>query len=786
MDKRLWDCLNGQEDSYIFPFLWLHGESRAQLSRELDAIQQSGIREFCAESRPYEAFCQDAWWEDFGFLLREAQARDMRVWLLDDKHFPTGIANGYFREHPRKRPYPMLREIHMDVSGPRPGAAFTAVGGIDPQKERLYTVLAYRRLDDGFVLTGEAVELTPTLCDDMVYFDVPEGVWRVFFLIETDSPPPKPYYIDMLDPDSCRVLLDEIYEPHYAHFAEYFGNTFAGFFSDEPSFANDCGSYDSKLGKRDMWVPWREDLPALIAREAGVSEDTIRRLLPALWFDVQGQTALIRSYYMEVVTKLYSENFCWQIGNWCRAHGVEYIGHVIEDMNTHMRLGYGSGHYFRALDGQDMAGIDVVLHQILPGIQEMMTEGPVCEFVADPEFFLYTLGKLGSSHAHIQPLKKGRAMCEMFGAYGWAEGLPLMKQLTDHMLVSGINRFVPHAFTPKYPDADCPPHFYAGGHNPQFPWFKELMGYMGRLSHLLSGGVHQASVAVFYNAEGEWSGGRNMLFQKLAKVLTQHQIDFDFVPADVLSVEAIKGSKCHLNGETYACLLVSGSEILPRPLIERFCALRKRGLPVIFADYMPEKTSEGDDIDLAAQGMEIVPLAEIPAWLRRRGFYEITVEGKHPYLRFFHTRRGDADVYMFYNEDVHHPLDTYIQLPQSGDCLVYAPWENRVYRDVVGERGWHCRLEGGEAMVLCLDKMDVTALAAWDHRPWQYTEPLMAWGVEIQAHGENGWQRLESGVTALASVTARPGLTRFAGKIRYTSTLSVKETGGTWQLDLGT
>lgn len=70
---------------------------------------------------------------------------------------------------------------------------------------------------------------------------------------------------------------------------------------------------------------------------------------------------------------------------------------------------------------------------------------------------------------HIWILKKGRALCEVFGAYGWAEGLKLMKWLLDHMLVNGINYFVPHAFSMKdFPDPDCPPHFYARGMNPQF------------------------------------------------------------------------------------------------------------------------------------------------------------------------------------------------------------------------------------------------------------------------------------------------------------------------------
>jgi len=80
-------------------------------------------------------------------------------------------------------------------------------------------------------------------------------------------------------------------------------------------------------------------------------------------------------------------------------------------------------------------------------------------------------------------------MCEIYGAYGWGTGVRTMKYLTDHFLVRGVNVYVPHAFSPKeYPDPDCPPHFYAHGHNPQYRHFQRLMMYMNRVCNLISEG----------------------------------------------------------------------------------------------------------------------------------------------------------------------------------------------------------------------------------------------------------------------------------------------------------
>ena len=120
------------------------------------------------------------------------------------------------------------------------------------------------------------------------------------------------------------------------------------------------------------------------------------------------------------------------------------------------------------------------------------------------EFYHYALAKLASSAAHLDPVKKGRAMCEAFGAYGWNEGLKTMKWIADHLMVRGINYLVPHAFNPKsFPDFDCPPHFYVHGHNPQFRYFKYFSDYVNRVMDIMKDGHYPAKIGLLYPAEME-------------------------------------------------------------------------------------------------------------------------------------------------------------------------------------------------------------------------------------------------------------------------------------------
>lgn len=51
--KRL---LKNRQDNFIFPFLWMHGESEETLREYMGAIQGAGIGAVCVESRPHPDF----------------------------------------------------------------------------------------------------------------------------------------------------------------------------------------------------------------------------------------------------------------------------------------------------------------------------------------------------------------------------------------------------------------------------------------------------------------------------------------------------------------------------------------------------------------------------------------------------------------------------------------------------------------------------------------------------------------------------------------------------------
>lgn len=522
-------------DTHIFPFLWLHGESHEKLYEEIKAIYDCGLKMFCVESRPHPEFCKEGWWKDLEFIFETAETFGMKVWILDDKHYPTGCANDAIERYPHLKPH-QIRVYQVDFLSDGNPCRFIVNGEND---DEIIASFCFPKIGDGIDYEN-GVEITCGLKEQVQTLCVPSGFYRLVVLFDTTRFPELDNFIDMLNPDSAYLQIKEVYEPHYERFKSRFGTTLVGFFSDEPRFSSgrserarvNRNMYQTTLGLIGAAYPWRGDIPKLL----GVKDN---KELVALWYDTGEQSADFRVRYMNLITRLYEENFTKRIGAWCEEKGVLYTGHITEDMGNHCRLGSGAGHFFRAMTGQHIAGIDVVLHQIESGFSHMRHIYPCPGTYDDPTFFHFVLAKLGVSAGHLEPRKKNRTMCEIFGAYGWGETLAQMKWLVDFMLVRGVNYFVPHAFNPKLDDVDCPPYFYHGGNNPGFLAFGALMKYTEDMCQRLSG-EYSVDVGVLYHAEAEWSGKAYSPVDKICQKLTENQIDFEIVPSEYVSATKCK------------------------------------------------------------------------------------------------------------------------------------------------------------------------------------------------------------------------------------------------------
>lgn len=652
-------------DNHVLPFLWLKGEAHETITEYLEQIAGADIREVCLESRTHPEFCRDGWWADLRFIIGECKRLGLKIWLLDDAHFPTGYANGALagEDVDPALKKTVLKHRTVTVVGPQPSTVIK-LGNLMDSTERFVGAATFDAagapLD--FELSVEQADGTPA----RLRFDAPAGITTVELFVTSQKTGFRDEYINMVDADSCRALIDAVYEPTFTHLGDEFGKTILGFFTDEPGFMNEKGatledaSTSSFIGRGDMALPWSDELARRLHEALGM--DWLAKLR-GLWTR-EADGARTRHAYMNIATQLYRTCFDEQIGDWCREHGVMHIGHVIEDKSCHTRLGQGAGHYFRAVAGQDMAGIDVVINQLAPGIDH----GPYSYFHGawNMEFFTYALAKLGSSAARLDPKKQGRCMAEVFGAFGWHEGLREMKWIADHMLVRGVNWFTPHAFSmAPFPDWDCPPHFYAHGNNPQWPHFGQLMSYMNRTATLLSGGCATRPVAILYHADAEWAGSA-MPIERVAAELTRAQIDFDFVPAEAFEdksryeVSIADGLLC-VNNCRYQAFVMPGATFIGAETAQAVRRMIDAGVMVLAVDEVPSALYDADVVvelgELAA-----TQLADMAGVLASAGLQTVVTDTPQPWLRALRYERAGETYVMLVNEHPRERIDCTVAL----------------------------------------------------------------------------------------------------------------------------
>ena len=734
MNERIERLLDNRGSNYIFPFFWLHGEDEATLREYMQKIEEANLKAVCVESRPHPDFCGPQWWRDMDIILDEARRRNMKVWILDDSHFPTGYANGAMEGQPdilcrqslccRVFDCKNLDVLHIgteELNHPKPfepNKFDYYIGEKNPRRfndDRRLGIVAVNT-DVVGAKKGMWLDLTHLVKEGTLDWVVEDGSWSVYVLYLSRNQGYHRSYINMMSRPSCQILINAVYEPHYERYREDFGKTIAGFFSDEPELGNGhLYAVDNYLGQTPD-LPWSEELEALLKQRLG---KRYLESLVLLWENgaPSEETARARYTYMDAVTTLVREDFSKQLGTWCREHGVSYIGHLIEDNNQHARTGSSLGHYFRGLAGQDMAGIDDIGNQVFPGGEDLDIEDERFPFKRRiGEFYHYMLGALAVSGAAIEPGKCGNAMCEIFGAYGWSEGVRLEKYLVDHFMVRGINHFVPHAFSPMaFPDPDCPPHFYAHGNNPQYRHFGSLMAYTNRICELIHDGCNTNAVAILYHGEGEWTG-KYLFSHKIAHTLLDAQINYDYIPQDVFAFREdyrtiIKDGILKVNTQNYRIVFVPGLQYVTAAFAAAVNEMLLAGVKVCFVERYPEgicdqtedKAKDDHALLAAMQNARLISLAEGPLEARSAGAAELSLSPMNHRVRYYHYEYNDGcGIYMFVNEGADIWKGTVVFNNKRYGYL-YDAWENGIYPADFDVNGLKLTLEPLKSRILVLD-----------------------------------------------------------------------------------
>lgn len=685
--QNLWKELMAERPAanYLHPFTALSTQDSYDTVRErLLSLKNKGISSVNLlwsgreGENGFVPFDSETYWTRIGWVAEICREQNMTFMMQDAAPFPTGRVEGLLEKKENENLNKLyLGERHLDVKGPNLEGCFLiselmgSVRCTDQEKgfgrarpfsgDKLTAVAAVKRTAKG--LCGDtALDLTEQVRNGMLLWAVPEGLWRIFVIFETRNDGGRSHYMDLLNPASVELNIKSIYEPHYEHLKEEIGRTWLGFFYDEAEIGNLWGyCYPVLPGKRrnqegeSMALPWSREAAE---RWKEIQGEAWRKVLPFLWEKDEENYHRVRYLFMDVISRIVRETYNGRMQRWCRERGLWYIGHNLEDENTHCSLANGPVHYFRMQAHQDAAGIDLIGGQLLPG-KDFTQAWYGCPD-GDGEFYHYGIAKLASSAAHIDAGKKGRSFCEVFAVYGDIAGSRLRKFVYDHLLVNGINEMIPAP--PAIPGA---PDEYSRAEN----------DYVNKMCHFMHQARPVIKTAVLYHAEAEWYQGEFQRFQTPAGELARHQISYDVIPADVFTetdfykTDITKGLT--INGNAYEALIIPEAEALPES-VRQFTAIAERtGFPVFYCDRKPERVAENGEQWTKAQETEggisrqeagegsrkgccfpgeTVELSRLAAAVSEAITPDILLAGSNPDIRYARFTGEDGEYYFLFNE----------------------------------------------------------------------------------------------------------------------------------------
>ena len=275
------------------------------IGHDLDAIQSRGFRNVIIEAgyRMGAPYLSDTWFANIHTMADSCARRGMRMWIIDEGKYPSGMAGGRFS---KERPDLCMQALVDDGD----------------------TVKAVRRSSQTRCVNN------PTGGKD-----------------ENNS------LCDYLDPQAVGQFITWTHEAYRQALGPHLGTTVLGFRGDEPAFQRVPWTTDildvftrekgydprpwlhalTKNGRRSL------DQPSLTLKERQVKAD-----------------------YWDVWSRLFAERYFKAQADWCATQGVSHITHMDKD-DTLPWCVKMEGDPFRCLSRVQVPGIDVIWSQIWYG-----------------------------------------------------------------------------------------------------------------------------------------------------------------------------------------------------------------------------------------------------------------------------------------------------------------------------------------------------------------------------------------------------------------------------------
>ena len=126
--------------------------------------------------------------------------------------------------------------------------------------------------------------------------------------------------MDLLNPRTVEVFIEETHEKYLEAVGEYFGKEIKGIFSDE-------FCYTQKTAFPCFSVPFTNGLEQDFEKKYGYN---LVDCMESLFWDKEGYQKIRRDFY-EFLTVRFIESFTKPYNEWCKKNGLIFTGHLLNE-----------------------------------------------------------------------------------------------------------------------------------------------------------------------------------------------------------------------------------------------------------------------------------------------------------------------------------------------------------------------------------------------------------------------------------------------------------------------
>jgi len=647
----------------IRPFWFWNGKLEAEeISRQIHLMVEHGVYGAYVHNRDglQTPYLSEEWWQVVGAALQTAREAGFSLCFVDDFEWPSGEARDYWMPGINKsRVVAANPDFHIRVLRP----AETLVTGPKrveiPLLPATQVVVAGRQLSPGRIEGATLRTLPITLGEKTLVWQVPEGEWLIVSYQLRPSQTPDGGTVDLMNPDAVRKFIDLYYEEFYRRYGEYFGNVFPATFADHE------GSYGGTIG-------WTPRLFETFRRKTGYS---LEPFLPALVYDIGVKTEKVRCDYVDTVSDLYSTSFFAQVNDWCRAHHLQYCGHVWEES-----LFFGpwvQGDFYRILRAMGQPACDTLV-----------------EWARQSVWLKEVASVAGFEGRHV--------VCENQGVQGGDSYLSpeRMRRVSNCLGAWNVAEFIPHAFDYDLGRINFPPDWFLS--QPFVSHFRAYADQMRRISYMNRESEHVADLLLYYPQVSIWgqsspafrtdrpasvtdstlwshdAAETNSGYAQLKLRLTDGGLDFKVADDSYLADSRIEDKTLAIAGSRFRVLVLPPMSTVRRRTAERVSEFYRAGGTVIAIGRVPFISAEEgrDDPELKCLWDELFDTTPgLQPFTLRSGAgggsayfvsgsvddavalldkladrdFEITA-GPKDHLYFLHKKKQDVDFYWIVND----------------------------------------------------------------------------------------------------------------------------------------